>query len=384
MQRRSTGVIQRRGIISVSLLLLLLGAALPGRADDIRFLLHTGAGWIDQDLTTLTGAIQARTDTGVTAFYDDPSHKLHVFYQTTDQHVHQLFFNNTSWVDQDLTTLAGGPLALGSGGISAFAIGKQQHVFYLGNDLNVHHLHYDGTKWSDHNPTALAHGPVTDFSTLLAYPTANGHFHVFYLANNSNDLHELNYNGSAWTDLSLKTVVNQEPADRGWVAGFPVGNQQNFFYPAFSPKDKVHLARLLFNGTKWISQDLSAKVHGLPLSLASGITAFPFTNTQLEVYCVTNDLEVHQFTLANGAWTDQDLNNNQPDGAINQMVAFKTPNNHFHLFYPPNDMYQLEFNGTSWSDQDLTTLSGGGIPNGQGGMAGFAIGGVPYVFYVAE
>jgi hypothetical protein len=384
MLHKRPSVTKCKKFVPVSLLFLLSFAALNARADDIHFLFHSSAGWTDQDLTSITHAIQPNPGTGVTAFETTDNHRLHVFYQTTDQHVHQLLFNNTNWIDQDVTTMAGGPLALGAGGISGFTIGHLQHVFYLGNDLHVHQLYFNGSSWSDQDITTLGSGVVTDFNSLVAYSTTNGRFHVFYLANNSNDIHELNFNGSTWSDLSLKTVVAQEPAARGWMAGFATGNQQHLFFAAYSPKDKLHLARLFFNGSKWVNQDLSAKVHGLPLSAASGITAFAVSSTHLEAYCVTNDLEVHQFTLNNGVWTDQDLLNNQPDASINQMVAFKTANNQFHLFYPPNDIYQLSFNGTSWSDVDLTTLTGGGVPNGSGGMGGFAISNSPYVFYVAQ
>jgi hypothetical protein len=198
-------------------------------------------------------------------------------------------------------------------------------------------------------------------------------------------MHELNFDGATWTDQNMRTISNQEPAARGWMAGLAVGNQEHMFFTAYSPKDKFHFAHLFFNGSKWVNQDLTAKVHGLPLSPAAGIAAFAVSSSQLEAYCVTKDMEVHQFTLKNNIWTDEDLNNNQLDGSINQMTAFKTsPNNQFHLFYPPNDMYELLFDGTNWSDTDLTTLTGGGIPNGSGGMAGFAIKNLQYVFYVAQ
>ncbi len=384
MLRRSMLVTQGRLAVSLSLFFLLSFATLPAHADHIHYLSHNNAGWFDQDLTALTNASLANPPTGIAAFNTTPGNRLHVYYATTDQHVHQLYKSANGWIDQDLTAIAGGPLSLGQGGISGFATGKLQHVFYLGNDLHVHQLFFNNSTWTDQDITVLAGGPVTDFNSLVAYPTVDNHFHVFYLANNSNDIHELNFDGNTWTDQNLRAISNQEPAARGWMAGFAVGNQQHLFFAAFSPKDKVHLAHLVFKNAKWVSEDLSAKVHGLPLSPAAGITAFAASATQLEAYCVTNDLEVHQFTFKNNKWTDEDLQNNQPDNAINQMAAFKTLNNQFHLFYPPNDMYNLSFNGTNWSDIDLTELTGGGVPNGSGGMAGFAIKNLQYVFYVAQ
>ena len=384
----STLMPQNRLIISLSLLFLLSFAALPAHADHIHFLSHNNAGWFDQDLTALTNASLPNSPTGVAAFSTTGNNQLHVYYSATDQHVHELFFNNTSWSDQDLTAVTRGPLSLGLGGISGFAIGQQLHVFYLGNDLHVHQLFFNTATWVDQDITTVANGPVTDFNSLVAFPTVpNNHFHVFYLANNSNDIHELNFNGTNWTDQNLRTIAHQEPAAGGWMAGFATGNQQHLFFAAFSPKDKLHLAHLFFNNSKWVNQDVSAKVHGLPLSPSAGITAFAVTAGQLEAYGVTNDFDVHQFTLKNNTWTDEDLTGlaGQQDFSIGGMVAYRTtPNNQFHLFYPPNDIDQLSFNGTIWSDIDLTTLTGGGIPNGKGGMAGFAIKNLQYAFYVAQ
>jgi Fungal fucose-specific lectin len=388
MLRRSRLMTQRRLTISLALLFLLSFTTLSAHADHIHYLNHNNAGWFDQDLTVLTNATLPNSATGVAAFSTTGNNRLHVYYATTDQHVHELFFNNTSWSDQDLTAITGQHLSLGFGGIAGFAIGQQLHVFYLGNDLHVHQLFFNSSTWADQDVTALAGGVVTDFNSLVAFPTTpDNHFHIFYLSNNSNDIHELNFNGSTWSDQDLRTISNQPPADRGWMAGFAVGTQQHLFFTEFTPRDKRHLAHLVFKNSKWVSQDVSAQVHALPLSPGAGITAFAVTATQIEAYCVTNDFDVHQFTLKNNTWTDEDLTGlaGQQSFGIGGMVAFKTtPNNQFHLFYPPNDIDQLFFDGTNWSDIDLTTLTGGGIPNGKGGMAGFAIKNLQHAFYVAQ
>ena len=118
MLRKDTRVTISELTISISLLFLFVFAALPAHADDIHFLFHGSAGWIDQDLTSLTGAALPNPGTGVAAFNTIDNGHLHVYYSTTDQHVHHLYFNGTDWVDRDLTTIAGGPLSLGFGGIS--------------------------------------------------------------------------------------------------------------------------------------------------------------------------------------------------------------------------------------------------------------------------
>ena len=61
----------------------------------------------------------------------------HVYYVANDQHVHQLFFDNTKWMDQDLTAATGGPAATAGGGVSSFAIAYDQHVYYVANENGV-------------------------------------------------------------------------------------------------------------------------------------------------------------------------------------------------------------------------------------------------------
>ena len=47
-------------------------------------------------------------------------------------HVRQLYYNNTKWLDEDLTGFANGALAAAGSALSSFAMANgTQHVFYL-------------------------------------------------------------------------------------------------------------------------------------------------------------------------------------------------------------------------------------------------------------
>jgi hypothetical protein len=95
---------------------------------------------------------------------------------------------------------------------------------------------------------------------------------------------------------------------------------------------------------------------------------------------------VHQLSFRSGTWFDTDLTalTNGPDASRAPMIAFyTTPNDQFHVYYSdtnPGDVHQLYFNGSGWSDQDLSAIYG--APPDVGGMAGFSIGNLQYVFYV--
>jgi len=368
-------------------LLLMMLAALPARAEHIHYLSFNNVKWTDQDLTQITGGPLVASESAVAAFYTTPNHQFHVSYSASNKHINQLYFNGSSWSNQDLTALTGGPLSLGTG-VAGFAIGNLQHVFYLGNDLHVHQLYYNNSNWVDQDITTLAGGPLTDFNSLVAFPTLpNGQFHVYYLQNNFGHIHELLFNGTSWSDSDITASSKGEWSDRGWMTGFATGIKPHLFFVGFDASDNRHLNRLYRTNSKWVDEDLSAKVSGLPISPATGLASFAVSSGVLEAYCVTNDSDVHQLTLKNGHWSDLDLTaltNGPIDGSLNAMIAFKTPpNGQFHLYYEPNDVYHLNFNGTTWSDDDLTALTNGGLPNGFGGMGGFAIKNAQHVFYVA-
>ena len=78
MLRRSTLVTQHTLTISLSLLFLLSFAALPAHADYIHQLYYNNVQWVDQDLTALTGASLPNSSTGIAAFYTTPNHQFHI------------------------------------------------------------------------------------------------------------------------------------------------------------------------------------------------------------------------------------------------------------------------------------------------------------------
>ncbi len=122
---------------------------------------------------------------------------------------------------------------------------------------------------------------------------------------------------------------------------------------------------------------------------SAGVGAFYVPNGKtitMEVFAVTNDQHVHQFMRTGGTWTNLDLSASfgpLTDSAFGGMAAFRTaPNNQFHVYYAPTaELYQLYFNGTSWTYNDLSNRVGTASSNG---VAGFSLGNLQYVYYIAN
>jgi hypothetical protein len=70
------------------------------------------------------------------------------------------------------------------------------------------------------------------------------------------------------------------------------------------------------------------------------------------------------------------------------VAAFPTtPNEQLHVYYlqiNSDHVYQLFYNGATWSDEDLTALSGGKPAHDTSAVVGFPVGNYQYVFFVGS
>jgi hypothetical protein len=98
---------------------------------------------------------------------------------------------------------------------------------------------------------------------------------------------------------------------------------------------------------------------------------------------------IHELYYNNSNWADTDLTALTGGPALYpQGVAafYTTPNNELHVYYVSNvgldfHIHQLHFNGSSWTDEDLTALTGGAASSNSSGMSGFSIGNAQYVYF---
>jgi hypothetical protein len=99
--------------------------------------------------------------------------------------------------------------------------------------------------------------------------------------------------------------------------------------------------------------------------------------------------QVHQLSYDGSNWMDQSLNGSGPTS--DALAAFATmPNDQAHVYYAGSgenltfDVHQLFYNGVSWSDEDLTVLSGGAKALNGTVVTGFSVGNYQYVYYVSD
>jgi hypothetical protein len=365
-------------------------AAVPARADHVHHLWYNNATWQDADLTAITGQYGTAASFGaLAAFRTTPNNQLHVYYVDMNSHdVHQLYFNNKIWNDEDLTLEAGG-IAASPYGLSGFAIGNLQYVFYVGSDTHMHMLSYNNINWGDHDITSAAGGNTASAAPLVAFATKpNNQFHVYYQDLNSLDLYQLYFNGSTWSHEDLTSEIGGAYCYAQWISGYAVGNEQHLFCPGYpSYSNNLNMLHIYYNNRNWTYEDITDHTingSGTPLRLGTGVAAFRDLKGETNVFGFTTDTQLHWYAQTpTTGWYDLTDFVTPKDNQYGGMVAFETtPNNQYHVYYAPNsEVYQLYNNGSGWSSQDLTGGAGNADPNS--GMAGFAIGNLQHVFYMS-
>ena len=364
--------------------LLLSLATLPAIAQQVHQLSYTGT-WAD--INPFGAATDSKT--GVAAFLTTPNDQVHTFYLASDNSVHQLFYNGVSWSDENLTQSSGGPLAVAKSPVSGFAIDNFQYVYYIGSDHHLHQLFYNNSTFSDSDLTKISGGPsVRPTSKLVAFTTGSPAVHVYYQAKNGHIHQAFTPDGSTWQDQDLTSIAGGTPALGVWMAGFNVANFQYVYFVATTG----HVHQLFYNNSSWTEKDLTALSGSEAVASGSGVSAFVIAGgtDQFEVYFAGTDKHIVQLSSTNnGTWTSADLTD--LTGAplattANQIAAFNTPNDDYHVYYvAKGHIHQLylPFNST-WRVEDLTVESNGPKANGISGMAGYALNNNQYVYYIAK
>ena len=154
--------------------------------------------WQPHDLMVLTGAPPAVSRP--IGLMHDLEFTLHVFYRSKDNHLYELWWNNLGWHVNDLTTLTGAPLAA-NGALAYVHLERGSlNVIYLGEDGHINLLVRDeGDAWNPANYsdlTVAAGGAPAPAGGLepagfLFSPPSGGFTQHIFYVSNTYDIIEL-------------------------------------------------------------------------------------------------------------------------------------------------------------------------------------------------
>jgi hypothetical protein len=212
-----------------------------------------------------------------------------------DGSIYQLYFNGSTWSNQNLTQITKGKPATGGGWMSGFARGNYQYVYFLssvGDPLtytgHVHEYSY-GNKWVDRDWTVAAHGALAD----TAYSNGTAAFLV------------------------------------------PGTTQKEVYYSEFSGNGDIrNIHQMTFQNSKWTDTNLSEVTGGAGPTFGNQMVGFATQGIdQLHIYLVPDDGFVHQFYYNNQTWSEQIL---PSVGAAGGGMAGFAVGNLQHVYYISN------------------------------------------------
>jgi hypothetical protein len=178
-----------------------------------------GRNWVDNDLTGLAGAVAPAAGSALVGFWGSDA-SVHVNFIGTDGHIHELYIApNRSWVDNDLTGLAGAVAPAASTPLNGFwSTQNSQHINFIGTDGHVHELFIaPGPNRIDNDLTALAGAVAPGVTTaLVGFWGTDGSAHVNFIGAD-NHVHDLYIApGAGWIvpepQAPAQTPQIQQPA----------------------------------------------------------------------------------------------------------------------------------------------------------------------------
>jgi hypothetical protein len=200
-----------------------------GTNQHVEQLTWTGSGWANYDLTAAAGTAELALATGgITSLYFNTAD--HVYYIGANQHIHELMWTGSAWIDEDLTGAAGaGVLASQTSGLTSLYFSSVDHVYYIGVNHHVEQLVWTGSRWANNDLTGQAGNSVlANVSSALSSLYFNSADHIYYFSFGE-QLNELIWNNPGWINVSAAAS-----------AGAPAG-YMDFMNAANPAKEYIYL-----------------------------------------------------------------------------------------------------------------------------------------------
>lgn len=273
------------------------------------------SNWISQDLTSISGGTNLAAP-GTSLFsYSLGSLNAEVVYLGTDQHVKQLAWNNGPWVSQDLSAIAGAstPLATPGSALTAYSVGPSNvQVVYEGTNQHVYQLAWaSGSNWVSQDLSNFS-GTLAPLaapgSALTSYSLGGNNAQVVYLGADQHVYQLVWIPGSTWVSQDLTNfsgTLAPLAAPGSALTNYSVGpNNEQVVYLGTNQ----HVYQLAWvPGVTWVSQDLTALSGGPPAASGSSLSTYTLGSTNAEVIFMGANHHIYQLVWNGSTWISQDL-----------------------------------------------------------------------------
>ncbi len=124
--------------------------------------------WWNQDLTALAGTSTIPAPASGLSSFGGPNGTASVYYVDTQQHINQLSWNGQAWSNQDLSQASAFQLtantliytlATPQTALTSLLITGGNHVYFVATDGHVHQIYWNGQSWVDQDLIVMGKGP---------------------------------------------------------------------------------------------------------------------------------------------------------------------------------------------------------------------------------
>jgi RHS repeat-associated protein len=324
------------------------------------------APWNNADLTGGTGAPAAISGTQMIG-YRDAGGRTYVLYVTTAQHVDALYYtpSDGNWHFKDLTTSFGGILAAAG---TPFASGAGGDWYYIDTTGHIRQLSVlsDGiwAGWSNYDVTGNTGAPAAiSGSQLIAYQNGTGRYILY--ATTGQHLQTIYYVWSpgAWQTQDLTTSFGGGNVFVNANTRFTMGAGGDFYFT--DTNGHVREATIQSNGTwaSYTTADISGGTAAPAAITASNSLAYYDSSSRTHVFYVTSGQHVEMLEYNGTAWIKQDITSSFGGVLAAGGTQFVSPST--------GDFYYLDSSGhlrqitllssdtwAGWTNADITGISG--------------------------
>ncbi len=344
--------------------------------------------WNDQNLIAQAGSeTLAEAKAGLSSYAIQDGQ--HIFFVASNQHVHQLYFNNSSWADQDITGYNGNQeLAAANSAVSAFADANGQYTYFVDTKQHIREYLYDSSGvWHDTDLSAGTGIVAQSGAGLASYAIADG-IHVFYIGSDKH-IFQLYYNAGqgTWSNQDLTSFNGNKElaAAPSALSCFADANGQHTYF--FDSKRDVH--EYLYSAGQWSDSNLMTLAKSTTqAAVGSGLSSYAISDGR-HVYFVASNDHVHQLYYNNSTWSDQDLTGYNGDHEIASPGAIRSfalaDGQHTYFVDGKQNLREYLYNtARQWQDFNLTSLSKSGTSAEAGSaVSAFSISDGQHVTYVS-
>lgn len=183
-----------------------------------------GSSWINEGYF---GGTAAAPGTAVSGYLFNTTPQA--FYIGTDGHIYEIFKpSGGNWTLTDVTAASGAPLPSSGSHLLGYKFNSNAPIHYLTNDGHVHQIWWNGSSWKTDDVTNLAHNAPT---CLAGTPIAGYMFNGQPTVNCSvGGILQMWWTGSQELSDDWTTLAGGSPEFVGPLAGYAVGNHNTIFY----------------------------------------------------------------------------------------------------------------------------------------------------------